>query len=98
MEKSKTYFNAQFFVGLLSGMVLALFCVFVFKKYYFVDYSIPLKPLSMGGVLPKAFEPCLKDILQHCAEVTPGGGRIKNCLMEKNEVVAPACLEFLKTQ
>ncbi|MDQ0503811.1 cysteine rich repeat-containing protein [Xanthobacter agilis] len=34
---------------------------------------------------------CGADVKTLCAGVQPGGGRIKQCLMEKSEQISPAC-------
>ncbi|MGR7995285.1 MULTISPECIES: cysteine rich repeat-containing protein [unclassified Xanthobacter] len=40
---------------------------------------------------------CGADIKALCAGVQPGGGRIKQCIMEKSDQISPACKTALAT-
>jgi hypothetical protein len=41
-------------------------------------------------------ESCWDDIIEHCAEVEMGEGRIATCLLESQEKVTPACQQAMK--
>lgn len=60
-----------------------------------------LAALALGGALlaPPAFaqsladlqKSCGADVKALCAGVQPGGGRIKQCIMEKSDQLSPGC-------
>lgn len=60
-----------------------------------------LKALALGGALlatpalaqsmADLQKACGADIKALCAGVQPGGGRIKQCIMEKSDQLSPSC-------
>jgi hypothetical protein len=50
------------------------------------------------GIDGKLREVCMADYRRFCTGVTPGGGRIKNCMMQNFAQLSEACQQALNTR
>jgi len=57
-------------------------------------------PVAAQTALPsaKVRDACLADVRSLCAGVTPGGGRIKQCMTEKRDQVSTGCRQALAAE
>jgi len=53
--------------------------------------------MSAEPAAPTINKACAPDLKQFCPNVSPGGGRIAECLRENFERLSPACKEAIKT-
>ncbi|MBT9292055.1 cysteine rich repeat-containing protein [Prosthecodimorpha staleyi] len=56
-------------------------------------WSFEPGPWRLGG--GEALRLCGADAARHCTGVTPGGGRLAQCLIERRAVLEPGCRSFL---
>ena len=57
-------------------------------------------PASAQGAAPSGDvrQACMADIRSLCAGITPGGGRIKQCMIEKHDQLSQGCRDALKNR
>jgi hypothetical protein len=53
--------------------------------------GVSLAPPAGAQDLKEAREACTPDYTKYCAGVMPGGGRVKKCLTDNHDKLAPAC-------
>jgi hypothetical protein len=56
-----------------------------------VAAGLAVAVLLLGAPGPLADSACLNDIKAMCGNVQPGGGRIRDCMMEHRTNLSPAC-------
>jgi hypothetical protein len=61
-------------------------------KFFVLTVALFCLSLWIGiNVYAEDTRPCADDVSKFCKDVTPGGGRIANCLKEHEKDLSPAC-------
>ena len=56
-------------------------------------WSVEPGPWRLGG--GEAMRLCGADVARHCAGITPGGGRLAQCLIDRRAALEPGCRAYL---
>ena len=56
-------------------------------------WSVEPGPWRLGG--GEALRLCGADVARHCAGITPGGGRLAQCLIDRRAALEPGCRAYL---
>jgi hypothetical protein len=73
----------------MKTWILALACI---GTVALAQAQQPAPPANMGAIRAA----CKDDIKKLCADVKPGGGRIKDCMVAHKDELSPACRDSVK--